>query len=295
MHYLAGIEQVVDQTSLNDAALGTRCFPFPQHPIVPCVNLMESDRRILTPAQAATVIFRKTQASDREIAFVRRRLESGEIKAIRSHAATDRWVTTTGYLADRALKKSRDRSKSDGSANSRHDIRHTTPAQSTESHGGGSMAGSFSRGTDGNLARSAADKGNSFRRETQLQAVYGEVLRDYFLAIVFRRSARHAGKIFHRSVLVGQVCLLVLIASSVVFAVRHLSAGPTPEQAAIHAWIEQDAGKHTVLQWRDPQPHEEGVAVRVRYRYFTSGRKGIETERRFVLVDGRVTRVDSDW
>ena len=241
---------------------------------------MHNDTEPLTPTQVAAIIFRKPRPSLQEVAYVRQRFESGEIPTIDPEVATDRRLTTigylAGYLADRALRKD-----------------HGGPTKVTPPL--------LRRGEWSHLDERCGPPyddtlpSSRYRGEAQLRTVYTEVLRDYFSAIVFRRNAQRAGKMFRRSVVVGQAFLLICIAFVATSTIRHFWAGPTPEQAAIQAWIERDAGKHSILRWHGPLRHEEGVAMQVRYRYFSSGRKGIETERQFILSGGQVVRVDSDW
>lgn len=139
------------------------------------------------------------------------------------------------------------------------------------------------------------NRGPARRGGAELNAIYRDVLKDYFLAVVFRRKQRRASKLFRRAVVAGQMLTLLMLAAVTVFSVLPLLAGPAPEHTAIEAWIQQNAGRFTIIQWHPAEPSADGrgVRVRVRYRYTTAHGKLVTSERLFLVRGGRVVGVDS--
>ena len=139
------------------------------------------------------------------------------------------------------------------------------------------------------------NSGPAQRGGAELGGIYRDSLKDYFLAVIFRRKQRRVSRQFRRAVVVGQMLTLLILATVTVFSVLALLAGPAPEHTAIEAWIQQNAERFTIIQWHPAEPSADGrgVMVRVRYRYTTAHGKLITSERLFLVRGDRVVGVDS--
>jgi hypothetical protein len=140
----------------------------------------------------------------------------------------------------------------------------------------------------------AANADHAKHREP-LDRVYRETLKDYFLALIFRRKVSRASKTFQRAVLAGQIFILLLIAAAVVFTSRTVFTPLSPERAAVVRWLQETYPEHRVNQWHSPAAGGDGqVRMRVEFRYVPPGRRGVDTVRVFTVVDGQVVSVDSE-
>jgi hypothetical protein len=147
------------------------------------------------------------------------------------------------------------------------------------------------RASDG---ETPSQRGSSLQR--QYRTDYRAALKDYFLAVIYRRDRRRYSRPFQRAVVAGQ---LVLLAGMVaLIALAYFSLLPTaepPELAAVRAWLEDNTTRYSILQWRAPQPaaEGEGSSIRVIYEYAQGSPKTIRTDRTFVIEGGRVVSVES--
>ncbi len=184
-------------------------------------------------------------------------MQLGAIKGTRSSSAKSQWTTTAGAIAQYMAEASLPNS-----------------------------AGPNSAGPNRGPARLGG---------AELNGIYRDMLKDYFLAVVFRRKQRRASKQFRRAVVVGQVLTLLMLAAVTAFSVLPLLAGPAVEHTAIEAWIQQNAGRFTIINWHPAELAADGrgVRVRVRYRYTTAHGKLVTSERLFLVRGGRVVGVDS--
>jgi len=122
-----------------------------------------------------------------------------------------------------------------------------------------------------------------------LQGLYGGLLRDYFLALVLRRRAAGRSRLFQRTVVAGQVVVLAASLWLIATIALKTRSAMAPERAAVQEWLEANIrGRYRIVEWFPPRPSDEGVTLRLRYQYFTPGRKGIVTDREFEVVEGRV-------
>ena len=133
------------------------------------------------------------------------------------------------------------------------------------------------------------------RGAVELGDVYRDVLKDYFLAMIFRRGQRANSTRFRRAVVVGQVVTLLVIVWATVLSVSPLLAGSPAEQAVVENWIGENAEQFNVVRWHSSEPvaNGRGLRVRVEYRYASPGGKLVTTERVFTVEGGRVVSVDS--
>lgn len=131
----------------------------------------------------------------------------------------------------------------------------------------------------------------------ELRTTYQHLLADYFRAVIFRKRAEGASRRFRRAVVAGQVGLLAALMAAVVLGVRPMVAFMPAERAAVVKWLDQNAPGSQVLRWFPPEDHPDGPGrvLRVQYRYQTSRGRTVHTDRRFVIREGRVIGVESDW
>jgi hypothetical protein len=132
--------------------------------------------------------------------------------------------------------------------------------------------------------------------ERKYRGAYRELLKDYFLALIYRRDRSRYSRKFQRAVIAGQVGLLALIIAVIVSIVVGVRGQPEPpELAAVRAWIEKDAKEYKIIRWYPPQPDAQGkgTSIRVIYEYSDAGRKKIHTDRVFIVAGGRVKSLSS--
>ncbi len=152
------------------------------------------------------------------------------------------------------------------------------------------------------LARSAIQQQREARRDMppvghrdprlDVAAVYQETLKSYFVAVLFRRRQRHAGKRFERAVQIGQGALLLGILTLGIFSIRRSFPPLSPERAAVLRWLDKQTSQARIKSWHTPAPDDDGsVRLRVEYHYVTARGKGIDTDRIFVIAGGEVIRV----
>jgi hypothetical protein len=223
---------------------------------------MSAENRVLSVKEAARIIFNTPQPSPEQILKVRDKLACGELRgSLRGDGATTAKVVAE-YLAGAALAH---RCAGDrlGRSNRRGPLM-DSPSQP---------------------ARTRATR--------QLSGLYRELLKDYFLAVVTRRKLAHRSRAFTQAVLAGQIALLAVAAAAFFVTFRAMFLAPTPEQRAVAEWIAAEAGDFSVVEWFPPQPSDEadGMAVRIKYKYFESGHKAIVTERVFLVHDNQVKSV----
>ena len=123
-----------------------------------------------------------------------------------------------------------------------------------------------------------------------LRPVYRELLKDYFLAVIRRRDTKRRTKAFQHAVLVGQMAAVALIVA--VFAFVWWTAGGTPppsELAAVEAWLEENTDRYKIHDWFPPQQSSGGSStIRVKYEYSANNPRRVQTDREFVVQDGKV-------
>ena len=217
--------------------------------------MRNTDTRTVSTRTAAQIVFSTDRPTASQIRRVEERLQRGVLRGVR--AGNGCWRTTTGHIAEFLATEALRRQLASGAANTKR----------------------------------AKQQQNS-----QLEEAYGEVLKDYFLAIIFRRRARRDSKWFSGAVVAGQIVLLLLMVTATATSFQFFLGDSPPEHALIENWIEQDAGGFAVVKWHDavPDPHGQGIAVRVQYRYFTAGGKPIDTDRVFAIHHNQIVRVDCE-
>ena len=217
--------------------------------------IVPSKMKTLNPRDASKLIHATDQPSEQQVRWVERQLKSGKIKGIRARKAKACWTTTTAAIAQYMAEVSLSEATTSGSA---------TP--------------------------NARPRGTA-----ELGDVYRDVLKDYFLAVIFRRGQRASSKRFRRAVAMGQVLTLLIIVSVTAASISPLLAGSPAEHAVIENWIEENAGRFNIVRWHPSEPvaNGQGLKVRVEYRYASPGGKLVTTERVFTITGDRVVGVDS--
>ena len=125
---------------------------------------------------------------------------------------------------------------------------------------------------------------------------YRELMRDYFLALIRRRTVA-AGRsgMFGRSVLAGQLLVLLLMAGGIALGFKLTLGKAPPEHAAVERWLSENVGRYAIVEWLPVDEHDlgAGTAVRLKYTYYTPNRKSILTDRVFLVEGDQVMKVAS--
>jgi hypothetical protein len=154
------------------------------------------------------------------------------------------------------------------------------------------------------LARMATARQRGARRDAPisggarqtLDRVYHESLKDFFLAVIFRRRVQGASRRFQHAVMATQALVVCLVVGLVIYSARAAFPPLSPERAAVLEWLKTNTVKSRINHWHDPTIDEEGrTRIRVEYHYTTERGKGVDTDRLFVIADGAVVSVESEW
>jgi hypothetical protein len=127
-----------------------------------------------------------------------------------------------------------------------------------------------------------------------LSAVYRELMKDYFLAVLLRRRMAHRSETFHWIVNGSQAVLLtavIVLAAMVSVGAIRATILP-PDHRAIHAWV---ADRHDDVKVVKIVPLAEPVgSYRVEYNYVISGQRRIYTSMILTLENHQVVRFTSE-
>lgn len=126
-----------------------------------------------------------------------------------------------------------------------------------------------------------------------LFALYRELLQDYCLAVLARRSTTRRSGIFETLVIMGQLGCLVMIIGAVLAGHRYGFPDAVPEQAAVEHWLSDHADDFQIIEWYPVQGRgtEETCRLRVKYKYMTAKRKSVLTDRIFIIRNRQVVEV----
>jgi len=215
--------------------------------------------------EAARTLYRTRAPSDKQVFRVIQLMKSGAIPTKHQGKTPLKWTTTEAALADymarRQLKRSDARRKS-----------------------GAKPVGECQENSA--TTRHHEDAAN-------LEHVYRNIWRDYFLAVMLRRRMTHRSAGFRRAVVAGQCAVLMAVLVGVFGSVQSLAyRTPAERQAVIH-WIEAHTDAFSVKSWQPTQLHPEGpgMIVEVKYRYQKESRRWIHTDRTFHVIGGHVTEL----
>jgi hypothetical protein len=129
----------------------------------------------------------------------------------------------------------------------------------------------------------------------QLDRVYRNLWRDYFLAMMLRRRLTDHSVAFRRAVLAGQICLLLAFVGALVGGVRQVNSltSVPVEHQAVERWIGQHTDEFAIQRWVDTQPNPggDGMIVSVQYRYRKDSQRWIHTQREFNVIGDSATEV----
>ena len=104
---------------------------------------------------------------------------------------------------------------------------------------------------------------------SELQGIYRNFWRDYFMSVFLRRRVSHRSVMFHRVVTATQVALLLGVVGIFVTAINQIVIlQPPPEHHSIERWIAENTDDFSINQWHpvEPLPAGDGSQVRVEYR-----------------------------
>lgn len=221
---------------------------------------------------AARIIFDTREPDGTQVVAVRDLLVQG---ALAGERRNDRWYTSAEavaeYLAASTLRKgealAQDRSTGSVPPGRRRQMATSGPANPYNTQ----------RGDAGSIRH-----------------VYRDYLKDYFLAVVNRRSTRNRSAAFRQAVLAGRVGGILLIVFLWLGIYRVTFPPPDPSHQAVEAWLVENLEHYEIVQWFPPEPHPAGGSqVRLRYKYFPRARKSVLTNRVFVIRDGQVVSVSN--
>lgn len=140
------------------------------------------------------------------------------------------------------------------------------------------------------------DHAASHREADELDRVYHEGLKNFFLAVIFQRKLQGTSVRFQRAVVAGQIGLLVMTLALVAFSARTAFPPLSPERAAVLTWLKANEKKPRIIQWHSPAVDGHGrVRMRVQYHYVTPLGKGVDTDRMFIIQNGQVVGMETDW
>ncbi len=209
-------------------------------------------RRKLTIEQAACLIFQTENPSPKQVGAVADLIARGSLEGERQ----GHWSTSTEAVA-----------------------KYMAAASMHKKH-----AAHAGRPSPPSAAETARSGGNS------LQPVYRDLLKDYFLAVLRRRSSQRKSQSFDRAVLGGQIVLVVGILTLFVW-LAWTAGGPAKpaELLVVERWLEENMDFYRIDQWFPPEPSGGGASrIRVRYEYSFGNRKRVQTDRVFTIQDGQV-------
>ena len=231
--------------------------------------MLDQASRSLTLHEAAQFICRTPKPSAEQLARVRLELEHGVLQGRNDEKYG--WTTSAScvaeYLARRKLHQQRaKRAAVDGGE----------PAAASTAHPPGSA--------------------DHYRAQQALQSVYRDILKDYFLTVLMRRSLRHQSRGFQCAVVAGQFLLLAILIGGMIWSVQASLVPQPPEQKAVQEWLAKNFPDCQIRGWPPaaPAPDGRGVSVRVQFRYKPPTGKGVETERTFVVNGEQVIPVSDD-
>ena len=225
-----------------------------------------STQQRISVDQAAQILYRTKRPTDAQVQQIIKMLVYGVLAGEKVGHVKQSWQTTTGAVADlmarQAVKKKSRVSKA----------RPRDAASSAQA------------------AISSAAARPSQKADKELRGAYSDAMRDYFLAVMLRRKIAGRGAAFQRSVLFGQLAMVVLVFSVTTFAIWGAFKPEPPHHVAVRNWIEQKHEKYTVLQWEPlrPSPSGDGQLLGVKFRYFGRRNRPIDTHRIFLLSGNRV-------
>ncbi|MEX2138784.1 MAG: hypothetical protein WD894_05950 [Pirellulales bacterium] len=228
--------------------------------------MISTSDKPLTLTEAARLIYQTSQPTAEQVYRVLARIKGGVLKGTRGGKSG--WTTTTESVAEYLARQSvyHQAARQDGPArNGRQPPPLTSIPTLPEEH------------------------------SRTLRTAYGEMLKEYFLAVLLRRKRDHRSKLFQRCVVATQFALIVFVFWLGAATVRQGMAPIASERRAVEKWIEENAGgRFQVIEWYASEPSAEGMIVPVEYRYYRKGAKPVETHRTFLVVGDEVKLLDNE-
>ena len=215
-------------------------------------------KQLLSVREVASILFSTKQPQGRELRWVESQFLSGRLRGSRSgEGCKTKWTTNSQQLAAFMASESYSRQL---------ELR------------GEAVACSQNRGDP--LTRS-----------------YRSLLTDYFQAVVMRRRFELRDKRFKRLVTCGQIAIVLAVGLAASASVRQLlPVTISAEQQQIETWIATHHARYHVedIAKLPADSAESAMVFRVRYRYFKSGNKAINTDRLFKIRDNQIVAVESN-
>ena len=233
----------------------------------------DRSNKTLTATEAAQIIYRTSSPSSDQILRVYQHMRSGALRVVDDGLPPEQWTTTELWLAELLAS---------------HSIRkqqaHTSEYEA------------FLRGTLKNSPPGERRQSSKENDSIQLNEFYREYLRDYFLAVLWRRRTAGHSQAFKRAVTAGQVVMLTIIVAGLFSAYWMSPSFVAPERRAVERWIDENADAYEIIAWHPTTrpSHGGGVVVRVEYVYYKGGQSPIHADKRFQVLGNSVWELFSE-
>lgn len=124
-----------------------------------------------------------------------------------------------------------------------------------------------------------------------LSNAFQQLAVDYFLAVTLRKKTASSGKLFDRMVLGAQIAAVLLLVVLMLQGANSLSKKLHPYQAAVTQQLSASHDRFEISEIQEMPASDQANSpvIRVRYRYFSSKGKPIDTERYFTTSQGKIT------
>jgi hypothetical protein len=219
--------------------------------------------RTLSIAEAAQTIYKVDAPSEQQIGRVYAHMKSGALRVNHRDRPSKQWTTSEDAVADFLA----------GSAMKQYRAQRLSTANAP--------------------AASAAKRHSRDGSGQTIVAVYRDIWRDYFLAVMLRRRREHHSARFRRAVIAGQVVVLIVMLGAIAIGIRVVYTPVAPERVAVERWIDERTDRHSITCWHPTRPSKDGagVIVEVEYRYAKDSPRVVSTRRVFVYDGTSVQEV----
>lgn len=159
------------------------------------------------------------------------------------------------------------------------------------------MAASHVRRASSGHRRGKFAAHNHYEDVSELQGIYRNFWRDYFMSVFLRKRVSHRSAVFHRTVTATQAVLLLVVVGMFATAIsRVVILQAPPEHHSIEQWIADNTDDFAINRWHAVEPSPEGIGshVRVEYRYRKDSQRWIHTDRTFHVNEEHVQEVALD-
>jgi hypothetical protein len=216
--------------------------------------------KTLALVEVTRLLFRTKSPSAGQVARVQKLMKSGLLRECQCVGPPNQWTTTAAAIADYLARES---------------LKRQSEKQNAKA------------GTTAPVPSLFDDRVYEPENAAQLKSLYKGIWSDYFLTVFMQRKAVNHSAKFKRTVLAGQVSLLLGLVFAMIGTIHLTSESIQPERVAVESWIEENTAKYSIRKWHSPVPAEdgEGQILRVEYSYKSAeSGKTIITDRRFLVV-----------